>query len=104
MRRFRATRVGSELRASIDTELHASVTVSLLLIGSFLTCVAFYLRASVQSYTRRFGATRVGSELRASIDTELHASVTVSLLLIGSFLMRVAFYLRASSQSYHVIG
>ena len=72
-RKFSSTRVSSELRASVRTyarrlqstrvdrytELRASVTVSLLLIGSFLTRVAFYLRASSQSYAPRFESPRV---------------------------------------------
>ena len=54
-RKFSSTRVDSELRASIDKELRAPVTVSLLLIGSFLTRLAFYL----------VRATRVDSNRRA---------------------------------------
>ena len=69
--------------------LQENLTLSLLLIGCFLTRVSFHLRVSVRS-------DKIDTELRA----ELRASVTVSLLLIGSFLTRVAFYLRASSQSY----
>ena len=45
-RKFLSTHVKSELRAS--------VTLSLLLIGSFPTHVSFRVCTSVQSYVRRF--------------------------------------------------
>ena len=84
-----ATYVNNYLNVNIWRKTLQSYILSytkLLLIGSFLTRVSFYLRASVQSYTR--------------IGSELCASVTVSLLLIGSFPTRVSFYLRSSVQSY----
>ena len=71
-----------ELRASIVIELRASVTVSLLLIGSFPTRVSFIYARQIRatrvcntflasdwffSYARKFSCMRVGSELRASI-------------------------------------
>ena len=66
-RRFGARRVGSELRASVQSyarRFRATrvgcnratrvCTVSLFLIGSFPTCVSFYLRASIRIDARSF--------------------------------------------------